>query len=244
MNRFAAVLTLAFWGALSFAQTDADSSKEHPLRVTKVVRLNYVSPHVIVDLLSPGNPAAVVGDNALKAVVIKGEASVVAATEQAIKELDVQQAKDSDIEVTVYVIGATSKSQSQTPPPKAIEPVVKQLQGIFPYENYELMDTMLIRSREGRPASTTGMIKNLGSSQDIIKTYSITYDVASNPSQADPHSIRFERFVFHANESTGSSVGFDTDFDIHEGQKVVVGKTNVDAGDSALFVVLTARVLE
>ena len=261
MNRFAIGVALALWPALGFAQTDSvkdRSSKTQvvePVRVTKVVRLHYVDPHIVADLLNPGSPVVVVGDNSLRAVVVKGEESNVNAAVETIKELDVPQAKDSgkDIEVTVYVIGATSKSQPQTaaysstsattPTPEAIGPVVKQLQGIFPYGNYELLDSMLIRSREGRQASTTGMMRNLSGSQENKKIYSITYDVAANP-EGDRHSIRFQRFIFHANETSGTSVGFDTDFDTHEGQKVVVGKTNVDAGDSALFIVLTARVLE
>ena len=65
-------------------------------------------------------------------------ASNVASAEQTVKELDIPQASDSgrDIEVTVYVLGATNKPQSAvttpTATPKPLEAVVKQLQSIFP----------------------------------------------------------------------------------------------------------------
>ncbi len=39
-------------------------------------------------------------------------------------------------------------------------------------------------------------------------------------------------------------VGINTDLDVREGQKVVVGKTNMDSSDRALIVVVTAKVVE
>ena len=38
--------------------------------------------------------------------------------------------------------------------------------------------------------------------------------------------------------------GINTDVDIGEGQKVVVGKANMDGSDRASIVVLTAKVVE
>jgi hypothetical protein len=40
------------------------------------------------------------------------------------------------------------------------------------------------------------------------------------------------------------SLGFDTDLNLREGQKVVVGKSHIGAGNSALILVLSARVVE
>ena len=38
--------------------------------------------------------------------------------------------------------------------------------------------------------------------------------------------------------------GLNTDVDIREGQKVVVGKANMDGSDRASIVILTAKVVE
>ncbi|HVN83075.1 MAG TPA: hypothetical protein VMW38_29095 [Terriglobia bacterium] len=38
--------------------------------------------------------------------------------------------------------------------------------------------------------------------------------------------------------------GINTDLDVREGQKVVVGKATVDNSNNALFLVLTARVVD
>ncbi len=51
--------------------------------------------------------------------------------------------------------------------------------------------------------------------------------------------IRLQNFHF---QSHGADV--NTDIDMREGQKVVVGNSNVDGGDSALFVVLSAKILD
>ena len=38
--------------------------------------------------------------------------------------------------------------------------------------------------------------------------------------------------------------GINTDLDVREGQKVVVGKATVDSSNNALFLVLTVRVVD
>jgi len=248
MNRFALMTILGLLPRLVFAQSYVtEASKENsPSTITKVIRVRYASPETISDLLRPGSQTIVVGNNSLKTVVVKGRPSDVAVTEQAVKDLDMPAPSDvaRDIEVTVYILGATSKSESRANPPKEIAPVIKQLEGIFPYGNYELLDSMLIRSREGKQASTKGIMKGLAASQNSApKPYSIFYDTEAGSPQASQRAVRFQRFQFHKNEDQGD-IGFDTNFDVHEGQKVVVGKTNVDGGESALFVVLSARILD
>ena len=38
--------------------------------------------------------------------------------------------------------------------------------------------------------------------------------------------------------------GITTDIDVREGQKVVVGKANIDNSDNALILILTAKVVD
>ncbi|MBV9158069.1 MAG: hypothetical protein JO097_17520 [Acidobacteriaceae bacterium] len=250
MNRFAALIALLGVPALALAQTptvtQTPAEPATPI-ITKVIRVRYASPETIAELLRPGNPAVIVGDNGLKAIVLKGQSTDISSAEQAVKELDTPPPSGSgkNIEVTVYVVGATANSESRATAPREIEPVIKQLQGIFPYGSYQLLDTMQIRSGEGRQASTRGIMKSFATgSTSGSKTYSIVYNTDADSQENGQRAIRFQRFQFYTNENDKDQVGFDTDFDVREGQKVVVGKTNVNAGDSALFVVLTARILE
>ena len=235
MNRLLAIL--AACSALLFAQA------EKPQEITKVVRVRYAVPKAIADLLNPGsNGYIAVGDNGLKAIVLKGRADKVAEAEQTIKELDIPPPTESahDIDVTIYIVGGTSKSQSSSAAPKEIEPVIKQLQSIFPYSSYELLNTVAIRSREGKQASNSGQMKQFGNTTAQTPTfYGIVYDT----SIGSPQAIRFDRFRFDV-RSGNVNVAIGTDLEVHPGQKVVVGKTNIDNGESALFVVLTARIVE
>jgi hypothetical protein len=52
-------------------------------------------------------------------------------------------------------------------------------------------------------------------------------------------------FTLHVPHPSGHfEVGVHTDIDVREGQKVVVGKANIDNADNALILVLTAKVIE
>ncbi len=241
MNKFIAIACLALFPTLGFAQY-ATTKEAGPPSITKVIRIRYVNAKTVAELVGPGSRAFVVGDNGLKAVVVKGQPADVAMAEQAIKELDVAPAGESakDVEVTVYVLGATNKSQSSSPAPKEIQPVIKQLESIFPYGSYQLLDTVLIRSREGKNAATTGVMKNFpGPADSPSNGYMVAYSVPARLSEGPERLIRLDNFHFSTH-----GVDIHTDLDVREGQKVVVGNSNVEGGDSALFVVVSAKVLE
>ncbi|PYV91061.1 MAG: hypothetical protein DMG05_08330 [Acidobacteria bacterium] len=45
-------------------------------------------------------------------------------------------------------------------------------------------------------------------------------------------------------EISGVDTGINTNIDVREGQKVVVGKATIDGSNNALFLVLTAKVID
>ena len=47
-----------------------------------------------------------------------------------------------------------------------------------------------------------------------------------------------------ASQVQNYDIGIQTDVDLREGQKVVVGKSNIESTDSALFVILTAKLVQ
>ena len=57
------------------------------------------------------------------------------------------------------------------------------------------------------------------------------------------NSINLDEFDFFVTLDAGYKASLTNDVDLREGQKVVVGKTNIDDGSSGLFVVVSARVL-
>ena len=49
------------------------------------------------------------------------------------------------------------------PVPPELEPVVKQIRSAFAYKNFRLLDTLVLRTRAGQPASVSGVV-NAGAS--------------------------------------------------------------------------------
>jgi hypothetical protein len=256
MTKLAALVlapVLALAPALLFAQ-DAPNSPAAG-RIIKVIHVQYGNPENIASAL-PTRPSVFVrGNNALQAVVVQGDPTDVSSIAQSVKELDVPSVSLTarDIELRVFVIGAGPKAQAANNAGPETDPVIKQLQSAFPYPSYELLDTMLLRSREGETARTDGIMKTFPEKpeQHAGDRYAIQYRLVVEP--GDPHrTIRLNGFEFRTHSGAPASgdtsaalnIGFQTNLQLHEGQKVVIGKTNIDNGDSALFVVVTAKVLE
>jgi hypothetical protein len=102
---------------------------------------------------------------------------------------------------------------------------------------------MLVRSREGSKADSKGIMKAIGSSSHPSNYYLAYSDANVAPDSTKP-TIHISNFRFNAVVSMGNEVGITTDVDLHEGQKTVVGKADIGSSDSALFVVLTARLVD
>jgi hypothetical protein len=106
-----------------------------------------------------------------------------------------------------------------------------------------------LRSAEGAPASTEGLLKAFGKAEEgsSPSVYTVLYKAARvSPDEASPN-IHLTGFHFRLGIPISHSMfnaGIDTDVDLREGQKVVVGKSNLENVDSALFVVLAAKLVQ
>jgi hypothetical protein len=213
--------------------------------ITKVVRVHTPAARSLAGVASGGSPVEVRADDQLKAIVLRGKPADVAALETTIRELDSNSADrgSKNVELTVYLLdgsNATAGTEDKVP---AIVPVVKQLRAVFPYRNYELLSTMLLRSGEGTPASTSGLLKGFGNTS-TPSHYTVSYKAARvSAGEAGP-SVHLTDLHFVLHLATEAPVGVETDVDLREGQKVVVGKSNMENVDSALFVVLVAKLVE
>jgi hypothetical protein len=244
-------LALVIIPALSFGQSAAPDSSSQ--RVTKLVRVHYGNAKNLAGLAASGSGLNVQADNALQAIVLNGKAADVESVEQMIKELDTAAASARDFELTVWTIGGSNDSEPEGQISDSIAPVVRQLKAIFPYKNYEVLSTMLIRSREGTKAGNNGVMHAFSKMSNVpfASSYSVDYDDSTLSMEERNTVIHLHnfRFVMHVPVGSGSQwqnqdVSINTDVDLREGQKVVVGKANVGNSDSALFVVLSARLVQ
>ena len=216
-----------------------------PETVTKVVHVRYASPDKLADLIWTTAEIKVKSDNVLKVLVLGGRSEDVAAIEHVIQELDQPSAGATDardIELDIYVIGASSKAPTggESSIVAGLDPVVKQIRAAFPYKNIQLLTSSSIRSRTGEHSFTRGFF-GLGEQEAL-------YDVGFERSEASAgangqRSIHLSKFSFNCSVKS-HKIEVSSDLDLREGQKVVVGKAGAGSDDSALFVVLSARVVD
>jgi hypothetical protein len=75
--------------------------------------------------------------------------------------------------------------------------------------------------------------------------YHVAFNRVGVMSDEEGHVIRIDGLNLGASiPGTVRETGFRTDIDVHEGQKVVVGKANIDTSNNAMILVVTARVVE
>ncbi len=211
---------------------------------------------------------------ALKAISVGSyEPTDLQAAEELIKRFDVPRAETAagaprNIEVVAYMVLAGKSGTAGDAVPTELDPVVKQLKAVFGYSDFRLMDTAVLRVREGQTSDTSG---NAGMVDPNLPAAPWIYQMKlkATTAQASPKGnvIRIDGFRFGLRipyptmtmqtGQTGSGggallntqfqyteVGFSTDLDIREGQKVVVGKSKVDRTGNAFILVLTAKAVD
>lgn len=259
MKRMLVLLTIA--AALVSAQT-AEKPAVEKRYYQKVFDIKYGSVSQIVDLLA-FYPARIRGQADLRAIAVGTESeATMQAIEEAIKHYDVPRAGGAsarNIELTVYLMLAGNEVKVGDAVPLELEPVVKQLKTVFGYKDFQLLDTMLLRNREGLRGEAGGVINidvpNPGTAVPVTR-YDVDYQNATVTAGDKGNLIRIDNFRLNAKfpyaVSTQTNmtqfqfidVGLRTNLDVREGQKVVVGKSKVDNLGRALIVVLTAKAVD
>lgn len=251
MTKFA-LLTLTCLPLLVAAQDSKQDTKPdtntHPAKeaiVTKVIHLRYAHPEAVRELLFNTGGVNVAANNGMKALVVRGAASQIPIVEQTIKELDVPQASEAtrDVELTFYIVGATNRPGESAPPPPDLAPVIKQLKAVFPYVSYTLLDTVLMRGHEGKMSDSGGELRAYPNT-DASSHSSYHINCTINPKNLpDDGAIHLEQFIYQSYVAKFET-RIQTDLDLRPGQKIVAGQTNIDDGNSALFIVVTGKYVE
>jgi len=155
-----------------------------------------------------------------------------------------------NVEVTLYLMSAVGQPATAGIPTE-LEGVVKQLRGMFSYKGYELIDTQLLRVRNGHGAEASGVVGGTAGPYKTISQVRFNAADVSGDERGRTIHIRGLKVGLKVPVPTGSGgafnyldTGINTDVDVREGQKIVVGKANMDGSDRASIVVLTAKVVD
>ena len=189
-------------------------------------------------------------DRELRVIGVSAPVALLPAIEDTIRRLDVPPPTPQNVELTVYLLlGSDQEGLVAT----ELDSVVKQLKATFGFKGFRTIDTLVVRSRDKQGANVKG-IAQLASGTANSSAYQFTYNAASILSDEKGRSIRLDGLRFNATIMTrwdgagipvaSEAAGFGTDVDVREGQKVVVGKAAVGSTNSALILVITAKVLE
>ena len=223
-------------------------------QVTKLVILKNVDQRAVQMLTSWGVTIVNSGDRNL---ALSGPQDKVAAVEAAIKQLDVPA---KSVELTVYfVVGGDQATLAGAAVPQDLRDVIAQLKSSFTYKDYKMLDVLTLRTRAGSSAETSGILNGATPpkmSQFSVRNVSVT---------DDGNTVRIDRMhaglripytrAAAANEKTASGTGLgrtvdyinsgiDQDVDVKVGQKVVVGRSSLEGPQQALFLIMTATVVQ
>jgi hypothetical protein len=208
-----------------------------------VVTLKYINPSALGSLLQSYNVNFHFNEE-MKVITLAGPKDSLDAAAAMIKQLDVAP---KDIELTVYyMIGSEAEGTLGTPPPKELEPVVTQLRNAFTFKNYRLLDVRALRTRTGQQASSTANLGMIAAPNGSVQPIIGQFSMHSATLAPDGSTVRLDGLKNNLRWPTPSGMIVDlslnTDVDIKEGQKVVVGRLGL-SHDQALFLVLTAKVV-
>jgi hypothetical protein len=183
----------------------------------------------------------------LRVIAVTGKPATVAAVGDAIQRLDIPQPPPKNVEVTFYLLLALQQATESGSVPKALEGVTRQLKKVFSYQGFRVLDTMIVRARDGEQGhvSGAGPAPSGGAEPPVRTIYHVAFNRVGVMSDEEGHVIRIDGLNLGASiPGTVRETGFRTDIDVHEGQKVVVGKANIDTSNNAMILVVTARVVE
>jgi len=175
----------------------------------------------------------------LHVLAVSAPHDVMAAIEDAIKRLDVPAAAPKDVDLIVYLVLASQQPDGSGGIPVELQPVANELKGVLSFKSFRMLDSILLRTQPGNKATTSGVI---GGADKTL------YDFTVNPSTVteDPKGrlIRLDNLALNLHLPGGTGAGIHTEITVREGQKVVVGKSNMGGTDQALILVVTAKVTE
>ena len=254
---------LALWALPAWAEeekeqaaTKAEEAQQAPQggdrrQIQRVFQLKYIDPQSLSDILGVF-PIGRFAHRSLRTLSVSGSPDVIAAVEEAVKRFDVPPPVTRNIDLTVHLLGAQQQAGPAEEVPPALQGVVGQLKGLFPYRGYRLMETFAMRTRDGHGGRISGIIPS-SASVPHKTSYSFSIKSTTVSGEENDRKVRIDGLDLRVDVPFAvppgpsyqyRSVGLKTDIDIREGQKVVVGKATVGESTDALILVLTAEILD
>jgi hypothetical protein len=143
--------------------------------------------------------------------------------------------------LTVYVVSglAQPKAAGGDDVPADLAEVIRQMQGVFAYKSYKLIEAITLRGRNNSGAEVAGSLPE-------YLNYDFKYDRARISGDAS-RTVKLDglrlAITRHHSNRTDTVALVASDLDTHDGQKTVVGKSAVN-GTDVMFLVIVPKVTE
>lgn len=252
--------------ALAQQQPQPSNQPKEPDYVTssgfkgKIFELKNREPREIVSIIAPlgsGFKGALISpSSSSKTITVRDFPENIATMEEAIKRLDVPApaavtpppVAPQDLEMTAYILIASSQEAGTDSYPAALKDVIKQLQAALNYKSYALLSPIVQRISVG-----SSQIQSRGIALLPDKTASASYfleigsvDLASRhePNSAIYfHNLRLTFRGMSAEDSKVIGEAFiTTKLNVRDGEKVVVGTASLK--DKGLILVLMVKMIK
>ena len=218
---------------------------------SKMIQLKYIDPSRLTGLLRQVFTS--IGENdQMKVIIVQGTKAKIEAVEEIVKTLDVPQPPVKDVELTAYFLAASPQQTPASDLPLELNEVATQLKKLLNFRSFRLLNTTLVRVRDGERVLMHGAAGqppsganfslvidrvDIGAGQKgpTIHMHNLSFSIMETPipGEAKP-----------ASTTELNRAEIRTDIDVPEGQKVVVGKTSFEMSDNAVVLVLTAKVVD
>ncbi len=192
-------------------------------------------------------------------LMVKGAAGDLDVFEALANEVDTGFRIQKNLEVVFYLLSAT-EAKSGGKYPSQLSKVVKQLEDTFQYEGYSLIETASLRTRVGTGLEHTSAIplnKLSLDKSELVKAYYKIRLVNIEEYSVNKYSMDIKVDLnlqvgrvrnFNVGENIQSKIEYhdvgmelESSIDINNQQSIVLGKSNIDNSDDALFVVMQIR---
>ena len=237
------IFSLAMAGALA-AQTASTltavpppAQAPEPPHQQRVFMLKYADARNVASVLAVFG-YGIKADRDMHVVAVSAPAEAMTAVEDAIKRLDVPASAPKDIDLVVYMIVASEQPSAGGGLPPELQPVADELKKIFSYKSFRLLDSILLRAQPGNKASAHGVVGTTDRTP-------YSFEVVPAAVTEDPKGrlIRLDNLNLSMHLPGDRLAGISTEITVREGQRVVVGKSNMGI-DQSLILVVTAKVTE
>lgn len=256
---FAAALALLL---VSEPRVAAAQGADHPAGQDvgqEIVRIEHANVEDLPPVLRIFNVAAEAHPN-LGILTLQGPPDKVAAAAAAARELDVPPAPTPNLDVTVFVLGASkTKALTGTIPPELAE-VARQLKEVFGFRGVDLIDSVGVRVLNRGGGGIQGILSPAEGVPALPYRFGFNHAALVDRAEGEP-SIRLSGFHFEAatqhllasmpanlQDPAAPPADFQTelatDVEVRAGQTAVVGRAATAGGRDGLILVVRARVLD